>query len=295
MDAVLMALGQPITTPPQQQHAPLQVLRLHNPEAFLLYAHTAQRLAAAVPQLHSFTGQNFGLVDVACLKALMGMKHLRQLSVGLVSDEATEGMTVGWPVGRQPVVAWPVGRPPVSLHVGAIILSQFPALPLQHCSRVDCNLLLLRGEATRQQLVEGMRTAQAHARKCPEVQISGIGAMDGQVLPGGGLSALLMNSPLQLTSLLKLNNLDLKVEDLQGLAAAAGSSLTHLIMNGCVMTDAAQATLFSPMFPALKAYQSDEKLFWRNETNSRQLYLDVMELSRAVRADESRQHQQPFW
>jgi hypothetical protein len=230
-----------------QQSSPLQVLCLESeqgPQQHALYSNmhpwevclqTTQSWASTFPHLHSFTCPDLSLCDLECLKVLLDLRHLRQLSIFGITCEPQGELSVSWPANRQPI----------SLGFCSITPSQLAALPLQHCSRVNCGALAFPEDATRQQLVDAMRHLQAQAREFPVVHVTSIRGTDRRKALGGVLSALSIECPLHFHHNFQLARLHLELEDVQGFASAAGRSVKVLHVKYCTVTDAARAALSS--------------------------------------------------
>jgi hypothetical protein len=234
-----------LTTVVQKQYIFLQHLHLSTPEVtpVSLSLVDMQRLASACPQLHLFFCHRIVLPDLQCLRALLEMPHVQQLHINCVRSIGEPGGSIKWPACKQPA----------GIRVESIPLSVMPSLPLEHCSDVYIHRLYIPPGLTQQQLTEGMRAALLRAEKCPKVLVFSIRGGGEQPEAGAGLSALTAGCPLHLhMGQQVLSNLALEPEDIQGVAAAWGTSLRYLALNRCTLSASAWATLASSSFPALE-------------------------------------------
>jgi hypothetical protein len=207
-----------------------------------------RQLATACPQLHSLTCPRIVLPSMHCLRALLEMPQLQQLTINSARDSDELAAFIRWPPGKMPM----------SLHMERITPSEMAALPLEFCSDMLARFLYIPPGHTRLQLAEGMRAALLNAAKCPQVQVhvirGSIPILGEQLAPGAGLSALAAGCPLQPrhreeASLLFLA---LEAEDIQGLAAAWGTSLKYLGLTNCTLSASAWAALAAAHLPALE-------------------------------------------
>jgi hypothetical protein len=231
----------------QRQFPRLRYIHLHgiSGAAVSLPLMGIRQLVSACPQLHSLTCKAMVLLDLHCLRALMEMPQLQQLTVHSVQ--------VG--PGEPPMsIRWPANKQPMSLSLGSTTPSQLSALPLEHCSHVCIGHIDPPAGQTRQQLADGMRAALLNAARCPQVQVAYVIGSGQQPAAGAGLSALTADCPLQLKRRqgTALANVALESEDVQGLAAAWGRALQGLVLNRCTLSASAWAALASDL-PALKS------------------------------------------
>jgi hypothetical protein len=231
----------------QKQCPRLQHIHLSASESktFTLPLMGIRQLASACPQLQSLTCRRIMLPSMQCLRALLEMQQLHKLAIFRVRDGGQPGASIRWPGSKQPM----------SLSLGGVTLSEMSALPLQHCSdmlAIDC--LSIPPGQTREQLADAMRAALRNAAKCPQVEVISIaGGDDKTPVPGAGLSALTADSPLQLKDggFAEIGNAALEPEDIQGVAAAWGTSLEYLALDNCTLSASAWAALASAHLPAL--------------------------------------------
>jgi hypothetical protein len=229
----------------QTQCPRLQHIRLSTTESepFTLPLMGIRQLASACPQLHSLTCREIVLPSMHCLRALLEMPHLQQLTINSAQDSGELAAFIRWPAGKKPM----------SLSFESTTPAEMSALPFEHCSDVFIGLLSVPAGQTRQQLADGMRAALLNAAKCPQVQVFSISGGDEQPVAGAGLSALTPGCPLQPKhrEAATLSTVALEPEDLQGLAAAWGHSLKYLGLESCTLSASAWAALASSPFTAL--------------------------------------------
>jgi hypothetical protein len=230
----------------QEQCPRLQHIHLSASESttFTLPLMGIRQLASACPQLQSLACRRIMLPSMQCLRALLEMQQLHKLVLIRVQDGGEPGAFIRWPASKQPM----------SLSLGGVTLSEMSALPLEHCSHMLATCLYIPPGQTRQQLTVGMRAALCNAAKCPHVEVFSIaGGDEANPVAGAGLSALAAGCPLQLKHRgdATLANLALEPEDIQGLAAAWGTSLKYLGMSNCTLSASAWAALASAHLPAL--------------------------------------------